>query len=274
MQFRSLAANDFDAVHRAFLEAFGDYAVPFQLTPAQLGELLRRRGYEPEASIGVFDGERIVAFTLNGLGEWRGTRTGYDTGTGVVPSHRGRGLTRRMMDASIDRLRARGASQYLLEVLQSNERAFRVYRDAGFEVTRELQCWAHEPGDSAPAPRVAVIEDADWPRVADLFDVAPSWQNSIDSVRRAAAPCTRLACIDGGALAGFAAVFESGDVPFLAVARAARRQGRGRELLGAAARTAGRALRILNVEGDYGSEFLEACGATRTLRQFEMLRTI
>lgn len=274
MNARALEDGDFAAIHRAFGEAFGDYAVPFQLTPEQLREMLRRRGWSPEASVGVFDGERLVAFTLNGVGTWRGVRTGYDTGTGVVPSHRGRGLSRRMIDESIDRLRHRGAAQYLLEVLQENRRAFDVYRGAGFEVTRELQCWACEPPAGTPEARVVRLDDPDWTVVSSFFDVQPSWQNSIDSVRRAGAPRTHLGFTRDGALDGIAVVFESGDLPFVAGHPATRRRGVGRALLAAASRAAGRPLRILNVEGEYAAEFLQACGAQRTVRQYEMLRAL
>jgi ribosomal protein S18 acetylase RimI-like enzyme len=294
MRSRALATTDFEAIHRAFGEAFGDYAVPFNLTPEQLREMLRRRGWAPEASVGIFDGARLVAFTLNGLGTWRGAVTGYDTGTGVVPSHRGRGLSRRMIDESIDLLRAHAASQYLLEVIQTNERALGVYRRAGFEITRELQCWTREAErmtpavPAAPAERdpsagkrtaaggpygaradIACVDEPDWSDVARWFDVEPSWQNSIQSVRRAAAPRMVL----GGA-GGIVAVFESGDVPFAAVAPAARRRGLGRALIAAAAHATARALQIRNVEGEYAAAFLEACGAQRTVRQFEMLRPL
>lgn len=262
---RSLEAGDFAAVHAAFLDAFSDYAVPFRISAADLAEMLRRRGYVPEASVGVFD-DRLVAFTLNGVGDWNGRRTGYDTGTGVVPSHRGRGLSRLMLDTSIERLRAHGAVQYLLEVLQANERAFRVYRGAGFAVTREFQCWRMDAGDPADAMS---LETVDWERVSSFFDVPPSWQNSIDSIRRAAAPPTVLAIPEGCAV-----VFDNGDLALLAVDRASRRRGIGTKLLKAAA--AGRALRILNVDTKLaGAEaFLASCGAVKTVMQFEMLRPI
>lgn len=276
MQIRPLRPDDFPIVHAAFLEAFSDYAVPFQLTAEQLGEMLRRRGYEAAASVGVFDEGRLVAFTLNGVGEWNGVRTGYDTGTGVVPSHRGRGLSGTMIDASIETLQAHGARQYLLEVLQSNERAFRVYRQAGFEVVRELQCWQLETAsskDESGVTRVDSLDDSDWDRVASFFDAAPSWQNTIDSVRRAGATRSIHCVRSDDGLIGCAVVFESGDLPLVAVAHSARRRGLGKRLLAA---THIRPLRILNVDASLhaAAGFLEACGAVKTLAQFEMLRPI
>jgi ribosomal protein S18 acetylase RimI-like enzyme len=271
MQIRPLEPGDFPLLLTTFNEAFSDYAVAFQLSADALAEMLLRRGYAPQASVGVFDGDRLVAFTLNGLGGWRGRLTGYDTGTGVVPSNRGRGLSSRMIDAATDLLRAAGARQYLLEVLQSNERAIRVYQRAGFEVTRALQCWSVDSSEaSPPLPPAAAI---DWTEVARWFDVDPSWQNSIEAVGRARAPRTIYAAT-GGRLLGCAVVFDNGDLPFLAVAPDARRNGFGRQLLRSA--SAGRALRVLNVDASSAAadSFLRACGATPTVAQWEMVRPL
>lgn len=275
MEVRPLHDDDFPAVHAAFLEAFSDYQVPLQLEPAQLREMTTRRGYVPAASVGVFDEGSLVAFTLNGIGIWQGRRCAYDTGTGVVPSHRSRGLSRTMMDAAIQLLRDSGATAWLLEVLTGNVRAANLYRSAGFEVVRELQCWSFTSrGAGGDAARVAA---ADWSEVRALFDVEPSWQNSVDSVLRARAERVVLVQRDAAGLTGCAVVFPAnGDLPFLAIAPRARRKGRGSALLEAAAAAAGGPLRIVNVDAHHDgiARFLESCGATRTVRQYEMLREL
>ena len=63
---RSLRAADFDEIHRAFVEAFSDYVVPMKPAPEALREMFTRRGWVPEFSSGVFEGKRLVAFTING----------------------------------------------------------------------------------------------------------------------------------------------------------------------------------------------------------------
>lgn len=111
MVIRTLTAADFDAVFEAFTSAFSDYVVPLTPTREQLAELLRRRGWVPEASAAALEDGRIVAFTLNAV---EGDRA-YDTGTGVIPTHRRRGLARRTMEHSFDLLHE--CSTYTLEVL-------------------------------------------------------------------------------------------------------------------------------------------------------------
>lgn len=261
MVIRPLTAADFDAIHAAFLSAFSDYVVPFSLTREQLDEMLTRRGWVPEASVAAFDEDRIVAFTLNGV---EGER-GYDSGTGVVPSHRRHGLARQLMQASERLLRERGCSEYVLEVLEANERAAKLYLSEGFVISRGLQCWRLEQaGDPLPLP--AGIAHPEW------WDVQPSWQNSSASIARA-----RDARLTLGDEDGYVIVFPgNGDVPQLAVRPEARRRGIGTRLLRAAATAAGKPLRIMNVdERDAGTAaFLESAGATKFVRQLEMIKRL
>lgn len=265
MDLRPLTASDFDAVHTAFVEAFSDYVVKFSPTPEQLREMLTRRGYVPELSAGVFDDERLVAFTLNGVSDARA----YDTGTGVIPSHRRRGLGRQMLDVVEERLRGAGYTQYVLEVIESNEPAIELYLAGGFQETRRLQCWAYEARRAVTLPE---LQSTAFDEMRSWWDIEPSWQNSIASVRRARARQVIL-----GDENGYAIVFpDSGDLPRLAVRQEARRRGAGSNLLDAAATLAGKPLRIMNVDArDAGIDaFLTAAGAQPTVRQIEMVKTL
>ncbi|MGK2859084.1 MAG: GNAT family N-acetyltransferase [Thermoanaerobaculia bacterium] len=277
MRIDTLASTPFATVSSAFDEAFGDYSVSFSPSATWLGEMMRRRGVRPELSVGVWEGDRLVAFTLNGLGTWTQATTGYDCGTGVVPDFRGRRLTSMMLAKTEELLRDAGASQYLLEVLQDNEKAIRAYRGAGFETTRELRCWSF---DSAPAPLPAGIEisedeSLELRLVASMRDSEPSWQNSDESICRAGDPRVPLVAHDAGGVVGYAMLFPvTRDLAQIAVAGGARRRGIGRALLAAARARCGSPFRILNIDArDSGTNaFLDAVGATEIVRQFEMLK--
>ena len=136
MKIKSLGKISFNTIFKAFNQAFADYEV--QLNNAQLQTMLKRRGFNPELSFAAFDRDEIIAFTLNGTGNFNGIPTAYDTGTGTLKDYRGKGLATKIFEYSIPYLKKRNIEQYLLEVLQHNIKAVSVYKHLGFEVTREF----------------------------------------------------------------------------------------------------------------------------------------
>lgn len=274
----TLESIPYATLHRAFLAAFADYAIPFEISLEQFMELHRRRGVRLDLSVGAFDGDDIVGFTFNGLGRWDDHDAGYDAGTGVAPEARGSGLAALMMERSFDLLRAKGATHYLLEVLQSNTTAFRIYQRAGFCVTRELLAWKLDDRRRDNAVDVEIAHEAslDGIRTPDMWDWQPSWQNSLDSMQRAAQTKTILTARNRTQLLGYAIVFSSGDLAQLAVAKEHRRRGIGTALVQSALEACRNPLRIVNTDsGDTGTTaFLEALGAHELVRQYEMLRDI
>jgi ribosomal protein S18 acetylase RimI-like enzyme len=265
---RTLTHDDLESLFAAFSAAFSDYVVPFTPDRDQLLEMFTRRGWVPELSVGAFDGEAMVAFTVNAT---EGDRA-YDSGTGVVPTHRRCGLARAVMQRSFELLRPR---EYVLEVLDRNEKAFALYQSLGFEVVRGLQCWTFESQSlkvSQSHSGSAPMRLCDYETVRLWWDVQPSWQNSTNSIARAHAPHTILGNDDA-----YAVLFPgNGDLAQLAVRPEARRRGLGRALLEQAYAVAGKPLRILNVdERDAGiAAFLERVGARRIVRQYEMVRRL
>ena len=262
---RSLTGLSFDTLAAAMNDAFSDYMVPMSMTAQQLENMQRRRGYIAEASLGAFDGERLVGFVFTCIDGIRA----YNSGTGVSPSHRRSGIARDLMLRAIDLVRARGASQYVLEVIESNERAAALYRAVGFETTRKLQCWTFAATEKGNAKELA---NADLDAIVANADVNLAWQNSLISIRRAPEPYVVLGDERGAAIV----LPQSADLAFLAVDRNERRRGFGKALLNAAATRAAKPIRILNVDArDEGiAAFMNAVGAKPLVRQLEMSMTL
>ena len=266
IDIRSLEGVSFDTMTAAFNDAFSDYDIPARYTTEYLTNLVTRRGYRPDLAVGAFDDGRLVGFVFNCLdGD-----EAYNSGTGVVISHRRRGIGRQLMQRSIETLPAK---RYILEVIETNTRAESLYRQLGFVETRRLQCWTLAGSGWRVAGGVGCVPPATrHPPPADWFDMPPSWQNSPASIRRASEPYETF-----GDDRGYIIVFPSnGDVPLLAVRRDQRRKGIGRSLLAAAAAHVGKPLRIMNID-DLATgitAFLEHCGAKRLLRQIEMVRSL
>jgi ribosomal protein S18 acetylase RimI-like enzyme len=262
IEIRPLTGVPFEVIFDCFAQGFSDYVIRMQPSRDDLREMLTRRGYVPELSVGAFDGEQLVGFTFNAVD---GDRA-YNSGTAVIPTHRRRGIARQLMIASFELLAPR---TYILEVLQANTAAVALYESLGFTRTRPLQIWSF----TAQTPtRITELANPDLDLIRSWCDVAPSWQNDVPSIRRTRDPYVVLGTPEAAAI-----LFpHTGDLPLLAIAPAARLQGLGRLLLNAAATRAHKPLRIVNVDGrDPGiAQFLDRCGAGRGAGQWEMMRTL
>ena len=56
-------------------------------------QMMRRRGLVSELSVGAFDGEKLIGFSLTGLRSQNVTLTAYDIATGIAPKYRRQGVT-------------------------------------------------------------------------------------------------------------------------------------------------------------------------------------
>ena len=139
MEIRDLEHTDFETLFHGFEKAFADYEIHFE--KEEVRSMLRRRGFNPKLSFAAFENDEIIAFTLNGIGTFNGIPTAYDTGTGTVKQYRGQNIAGKIFTYSLPFLQKAGISQYLLEVLQNNQKAITVYRRMNFEVTREFDCF-------------------------------------------------------------------------------------------------------------------------------------
>ena len=231
MEIKSLKNIDFDTLFSAFNQAFADYEM--QLNEAQLKTMLKRRGFSADLSFAAFDGNDIVAFTLNGIGNFNGISTAYDTGTGTLKEYRGQGLATQIFEYSMPYLREANVEQYLLEVLQHNTKAVSVYKNLGFKTTREFNYFVQKNEEinntSKTFESSYSIEQIDIEKfkfVSDFWEFPPSWQNSFEAIKRASEDFISIGFFAENKLVGYC-VFEpiSGDVTQIAVAQQHRRQG-------------------------------------------------
>ena len=93
MEIKSLVNTSLDELFGAFEQAFADYEI--QIDKDEHLAMLKRRGFNPTLSFAAFDGSKIVSFTCNGIGNFYGVPTAYDTGTGTLKEYRGKGWRHR-----------------------------------------------------------------------------------------------------------------------------------------------------------------------------------
>lgn len=280
--YRHLNESDFEQLHKTMLAAFSDYVVEYQPTQEILRRMFLIENVRFDLSVGVFDDEKMVGFTLNGSGEWQNKKTVYDAGTGVIAAYRRRGLSRRMFEFLLPVLREKNFEQYLLEVITINEPALRLYQNLGFETRRELGVFMQKevsPFDySSPGVELKELETLEWERLESFWSYYPSWQNSIEAMKRSFADDsivkTPLGLFFEGNLAGYGIVFHrSGNVPQLAIAEEYRGNGFGRVLLSALGEKCDKPLFISNVDTDAKEvvALLQANNFFFLTSQYEML---
>jgi ribosomal protein S18 acetylase RimI-like enzyme len=277
--YRLLTTADFHSLYECFLAAFSDYQVSLQMSEEQFEQRLKRDGVELELSAGAFDGERMIGFYINGRGMWKGKLTAYDAGTGVVPDQRRRGVAEKLFDFIAPRLKEVGITQYLLEVLISNESAVSLYRKLGFDEVRRLAVLrSSEPLkslDDVEGVSLRRLEEPDWDVFCAYWDGEPSWQNSTDAVERARNQCEIVGAFVGEKSLGYGIVFKPSSILMqLAVAQEFRRRGIGRSIL--AALSGDKILKTNNVDEELKGTlaFYKATGFEVVLRQFEMLKAL
>lgn len=283
MEIRSLHNIGFDTLFKAFSQAFADYEV--QVDKLQLQAMLTRRGYLPKLSFGAFDEDELVAFTLNGIGLFGGIPTAYDTGTGTLAAYRGQGLATKIFEHSIPYLHEAGIRQYLLEVLQHNTKAVSVYRNLGFEVSREFNYFmqANEKvnGMMIKIPHSCSIQEVDvaaCQSASGFSDFHPSWQNSFESIDRTTEAFLCFGAFVENRLIGYC-IFEpaSGDVTQLVVAPTYRRKGIGTAFLHEALiRNKYATAKVINTDTTCVdiTDFLKARNIELRGQQFEMIKTL
>lgn len=270
--------TDFDTLFHGFENAFADYEITFE--KEEVRSMLKRRGYNPKLSFAAFTDNEMVAFTLNGTGTFNGIPTAYDTGTGTVKAYRGQGIAGKIFTHSIPFLKEAGIRQYLLEVLQNNQKAITVYRRMDFKATREFACFRQtiEQIVNRQWNTGSIIKrvDTDAVRQAQTCcDVSPSWQNSIDSIERGISDLTCLGAFLDGKMVGHC-VFDghTGDLTQIAVQSGYRRKGIASRLLQEAiGHLKTDAIKILNIDTENQTmpAFLKSKNIPLASKQFEML---
>ncbi|MBE0651639.1 MAG: GNAT family N-acetyltransferase [Bacteroidales bacterium] len=281
MEIKSLQEISFDRIFNAFNRAFEDYEM--QLNKEQLRVMLKRRGFVPELSFAAFEKEDIVAFTLNGIGNFNGVNTAYDTGTGTVKEFRGKGLATKIFDYSIPFLKKAEINQYLLEVLQHNTKAVSVYKKLGFEVTREFH-YSTQTKEEIKSQRerknsqhfIQQIELNLCKSKTNFWDFYPSWQNSFDAIERKPEDFKIFGAYADQALIGYCVIEpNSGDITQIAVDPQHRRKGAASQLLEEALKhNTYNSVKIINtdVNCDSITGFIKSFNITIRGKQFEMIK--
>jgi len=280
---RLLSDSDFDALYRAFIEAFSDYQANMNVSQDRFRERLVRDGVQMQLSAAAFANDEIVGFYINGIGQWKARATAYDAGTAVLPKYRARGITTRLFEFLLPHLEMRGVEQYLLEVITTNTPAVNLYQKLGFTKTRTLAVFrATEPLLPRSAPATVELQDVqqpDWPLYQSFWDAQPSWQNSIEAVKRIPSAVQIIAAFVERECVGYGILHRStGNLMQLAVSPAHRRKHVGSSIVSALQNrlNSGEQLKATNIDrmSQAAVAFYQTSGFSHVLDQYEMIRSM
>lgn len=277
MQIRNLSTQDNPDLVQAINGAFADYIVPFQLNAAQLQFKMATENIVPEWSVGVFEGEQLIAFIMHGVRTTAGKTVVYNAGTGVLPAYRGTGLVGKMYEYMQPFFEENNVQQLVLEVIEGNQSAIRAYEKNGFTIQRKLLCFDGElkvQSTSATAS-VRTLTEFPWEAFQAFWDIAPSWQSAIESMK-VAQPAAVGAFI-AAELVGYA-LFNPVNkrIYQIAVAPRHRRKGIATQLLAAVQQQLPDTKVQLNNMDEAAENLkllLEKHGLTNDINQFEMRKT-
>jgi ribosomal protein S18 acetylase RimI-like enzyme len=246
-----------DVLAALFNAGYEDYYVPVHLDAELLARHLEHGDVDLDASrIALRDG-RPIGFCVLGV---RGDE-GWIGGMGVAAGERRSGVGKVLMGAVIEEARRHGLRRIVLEVLEQNEPARRLYERLDFAHVRDLEIWTLDeaaPGDAREVPR---DEAHAWIR-EHRMELEP-WQ-------RADGTLAHLDGVEGLAVDRGAALVRVVDGRVSLLQAAARDAGAAQALL-AGARARGDTLAVLNLPpGGPIAEALQALGGRVMLRQLEL----
>jgi len=167
-----------------FNEAFVDYYVPMPKEADFWLPRFKQARVDWNHSWGTLDNGLLVAYVIHAIDDYRGKLTAYNTGTGVLPSHRGRALVDKMYYFGQQRLKESGVELLSLEVITENAAAIRVYERNGYVISHKMWCFTCTP--TIPSLEEYSPKEVSYEEISPyLSDKLYSWDNGLNTIAKA-----------------------------------------------------------------------------------------
>lgn len=145
MRFEKYKEQHLVNLHACFERAFSDYQVPFKLSyDAFRKRMSQKCRVRPELSVLIWEDDLLIGFILHSMGNYSDKLTIYNAGTGLIQDYRGQGIMSKAYQWIMPQLRKTHAEQIVLEVIEKNKNAIRVYQKLGFEPQLRYLCFKAE----------------------------------------------------------------------------------------------------------------------------------
>ena len=142
MTVNNLSSVSFDEILSCFLAAFEGYYVKMPTDKSYYQTRWGAAKVDFNASYGMFDEGKLVGFIIHAIDKRSGVLTAFNTGTGVIPTYRGKRIVKSIYDYALKDLRQKGIEKSTLEVITDNVAAIRAYESVGFKISKRYECYA------------------------------------------------------------------------------------------------------------------------------------
>lgn len=271
----TLEKTSVNKVLSCFNLSFSDYSIPFRLELQQLESKIRAESIDLRYSVGAFREGELIGFILHGVKENDNLRFAYNGGTGVIPSERGQGLTCRMYNYVLPKLKAENFESVILEVICNNKPAIKSYEKVGFKKTRSLNCYSGTLETIATNPDIKVepMKISGLKSISHIGEVKPTWQNSNEAIMNMGKLVDCLGAYESGKLCGYCVINTTNNrILQMAVAKETRNKKIGSSIIEYVKRNYSNQISMINVDtsSDPINKFLENQGLSISLQQNEM----
>ncbi len=272
MQSRLIDKNDFQDLHQAFCHAFSNYKVDLNLTEREFDIRLHQKlNIDYSLSAGTFDGEQMIGFILHTSNDYEGIPTAFNGGTGVIPGFRNQRTGEELYDFLLPKIAEKSIPRILLEVIDTNEQAIRLYEKIGFSFRRKFLCFKLEDPSFFLDVEDETTEGSTEHINEDFADFEPSFIDSKNQLIKGNE--TVLLAKSQNDVIGYI-VFQPifGRISQIAISPSHRRAGVGKTLIKGVLNRTNKKLTVINVpENEFGfQQFLSKCGFENQINQFEM----
>ena len=141
MEFKTLKDTKIEEIVECLSKSFENYYVEMPSNTEFWTKRFKNARVVKAHSWGAFIDDKLIGFVINGIDNDKGILTAFNTGTGILPEHRGNQIVDKLYNYGIKELKKRGVRRCSLEVIDKNERAIRVYEHIGFKTTHRLYCY-------------------------------------------------------------------------------------------------------------------------------------
>jgi ribosomal protein S18 acetylase RimI-like enzyme len=185
MQVKPLSTVTFDTIMACFHESFEGYFVKMPKDNNYFKERWHAAKVDYDLSFGMFDNKKLVGFIINAIDYRNGNKIAYNTGTGVIPSHRGQKIVKQIYNHIIPVLKAQNIQLCTLEVITKNIGAIKAYQNVGFNIDKTYHCYNHRFDKVIDSNvRLQQIEAPDFDWTLSKNEALYSWDNQKEAILR------------------------------------------------------------------------------------------